>query len=230
MSRDRNYSCAECKREYDGYAVKNVHRGQIWVSVCPKGHEVKLIPQTKEPCPLCKESHWNRDRNKLCVNCLAEIERLRNFEKETLKTRSPMKLYWVSSHPYFFNDESSYFEDGAKDALPDRFCELVTILGETPPTEKTYFDKYAIPLLPRHEKKSHSDLAADRVMSFRTEVADAIQKLYERIEINLGLTHSHGVNEGKNILLQLAKGEMTVKELQAEDMKHARQIQRKKRR
>jgi hypothetical protein len=225
MSRDRNYSCAECKREYDGYACKNVHRGQIWVMVCPKGHEVKLIPQTKDPCPLCKESHWNRDRNKLCGNCLLEIERLRKFEQDTIKARDPMKLFWVNTYPSFFNDES-HFDEGR--ALPDRFTELVFLLGQPAPTDICQ-DRYKYPLLPKPEGRNHSDLAADRLLSFKPEVADAIQKLYERIEINLGLTHSDGVNEGKNILLQLARGEMSVKELQAEDMKHARKIQKKRR-
>jgi len=197
--------------------------------VCPKGHEVKLIPQTKEPCPLCKESHWNRDRNKLCDNCLTEIERFRKFEQDTIKARGPMKLYWANSGPSFFNDESS-FDEGR--ALPDRFRELVFLLGEPKPTD-VYEDRYKYPLLPTYKngRVNHtSDLAADQLLSFKPEVAEALQKLYERIEINLGLTHSDGVNEGKNILLQLARGEMSVKELQAADMKHARQIQKKKRR
>lgn len=225
-SSGRNYICSTCNCEYDSYKIKNVHRGQIWISICPKGHEVKLIPQTKEPCPLCKESHWNRDRNKLCGNCLTEIEQLRKFQQDTIKARGERKIYWANSSPSFFNDES-HFDEGR--ALPDRFRELVFILGEPIPSG-IYPDRYKYRLLPKREKqKNYSELAADQLMSFRPEVAEALQKLYERIEINLGLTHSDGINEGKNILLQLAKGEMSVKQLQEQDVKHARQIQKKKR-
>lgn len=236
MSRDRNYECKECGKEYSDYEIKNKRRGDgtqgfaartssEWVSVCPKGHIVKLIPRSKAPCPLCKESHWNRDVNKLCNSCQREIERLREFEKHNIAARGPMKLFWAASWPHFTYHGT--MED--REILSRSFSKLLFLLGQKPPTNERG-GRYGHPLLPSERKDKVSELAADKLLAFHPEVAQTIQEVFDATNRLTDANYRAGIEEGKNVIYQLATGGMSLKELQEHDIQHARQVQRKPKR
>lgn len=225
MSSDSNYACDKCKKEYSGpYSVKPKRIDGEIVDVCPKGHVVKRIPKTSAPCPLChEESEWaRRDVNKVCSTCWEEIKGLRRFHEEQLAETKGLEIYGIAWHPRFSAGGRAYFYTREQDKeLENAFYEMMCLLGAPSAKHPSYFSGKKLPTF-----DASGSISIDKYRMFTPEQAKTIQRAYNAINAFLEAAYTGGVDEGRNILQQIASGEMSPQDFTALDKEELAKVRK----
>jgi hypothetical protein len=225
----RHYECKECRCEYEDqpdYTSTEVGvrpvRGQRGKYVCPKGHPVKMIPQTAEPCPLCHKTperagRWVdeygdevklrerpfRDATKVCEDCWQEWNRLRQFETDVKAQTTELRKYYFARYPHFDGEVGLDMEDLLRGAW---LALLKAIAGPVPQDAPT------AELVIGSGSERHRDQQVDCGM-FPPAVAEALQQLWEATNSYGEGASRSGCERGSNALLKLAAGEITAAQL-----------------
>jgi hypothetical protein len=211
----RHYRCVTCKRDYNEYQLKYL-KGQ---AICSEGHPVKLIPWTSDECPLCHEQHFYRsdgtgkpvafrDINRVCDSCWKEWNRLKEFETITRKKQAGMLLFPYVIYPRFWAGcNPDPHAEG--DRLAKAWLTLIEVVS-LPPKKKAREAKFTIGHSPSRSDGWRGPQTSKAM--FRQDMAVALQRLWLRIVQYARACNVRGREDGGNILLSLAAGDVTVKE------------------
>jgi hypothetical protein len=182
----------------------------------PEGH-------TAERCPVCKfESNQQekdergrdkgvrftfREKDSPCNDCKEQMRldaqelHMYRMRDEGRKSGEGDREYWVSGHPYIEHRE---FQDGLGSALT-KVAKLLGIKMEV----RVEWEAPKLFFL-----RNHGGLAADYPWFYSKEEAEALQGLYDAINVHSEHVYQNGKSRGLNLLENLRSGEMGLSEFE----------------
>lgn len=171
------------------------------------------MPQTRKPCPACGEAKGWRDSNGICEDCKRLIEdgkTYRDLMAKKIAAKNKYELRIVPSEtisycwprPYV----AVYVAKEECEKIRDTFAVIALLFKEdlARSSGKHYSN---VPALINQQRNDH-DRCFKALFPKGTPVK--LQELFDSIETALKATYKAGIQEGSNILRQLAEGKITV--------------------
>lgn len=182
---------------------------------------------TSKPCPICKEDDNGkpfRDENKVCELCWQEWKENKQFRAEVLARQQGLKVYGLNAYPSF---SSGMYPDGAEvgDKIEKAFVSLCKVVGEPCPTENIYGRHDTTGTVPVPSHPGMGSISVFRYRHMTSSQAEALQTVYDLINAWGQLSYETGQQDGRNLLKQLARGELTTDEFAKEATESVRRIQ-----
>lgn len=173
---------------------------------------------TKAPCPACKVVDKYRHVTDVCSGCqrllreaLAARDALEHLEgTELVVTGEPTAHWWEG----YYESLPSCCSHNTRDEIRKAYVKLVYLLGTTT-DEYVPFDDRRLYSLGKWESSSIS-------MRFKPAALKALRNLDEAIRKSLMETYEYARREGHNILLELARGELSVDEFNQQTLPTSR--------
>ncbi len=166
---------------------------------------------TYKPCHGCGSTGW-KSVNTLCEPCQGLIragEAMKQEEEAKLEKGFVFRL--SKEWPGIY---SPGMDLGARRLLEKAFEELARAVLKPLKSKKGPYSDGVIEL-PEHGPKVHycSYERGATLWAGTKRAAKALTDLDRQIRVNLLLAHEDGKKEGSDLLMQLAKGEVTIREL-----------------
>ncbi len=180
---------------------------------------------TADPCPLCKKAAGDkysdgcnvpfREKDSVCSRCLKEIQDLRNttrrlermVSKGEIKNARPRRVY-PFPRPYHGKHDTA-------EAIATALRNLCRLIGGDADENEWYRSR------PNGEDEAKAtwlfdreQMAATFYRSMTDEEHNALQSLFEAIKENNEDAYQQGLRRGKNILLSLQAGDISLSEFE----------------
>lgn len=156
--------------------VTHLRIGDVVVVKRFDGQKYKFDPRTGKPF-----GEWRtRENNKLCFQCLRELDVLRKLKQEIVASRqSGYEVFAALWYPSF--DEGPHvFVSDARQKMEHAWRTLMNTLGEQPTDTRSHWNNEDVRTIPIEKTKDGQRHNATRLI-FRKDVAAAIQGLFEAI-------------------------------------------------
>lgn len=174
---------------------------------------------TTKPCPICGNT-TERPQNKLCKDCEKLILLGKDFLKlqEDLKNQTHVPAYIGTWSRRFYLNKTHFSLD---EKLYELLHELVFLISKPMPDEYDRYDFYSNSKMYayNHPKKEEIKIfEIDReepgkhIIFNNKRKAEILNELKNTIEKALLEVEKSGIEYGKNILMQMHKGDITVKD------------------
>jgi hypothetical protein len=185
---------------------------------------------TIKPCPGCGSTN-ERPQNKVCDNC----EKLILLGKDYLKMQEDLKnnkdnipayIDTWGSNAFYLKKAHFDLEDRLGEKLGKLLQELALLISIPMPNEYTKFSLYPDSKMhaynyPKKEEikifETRNGAQAKHIMFDNKRKADILNELRDTIEKALEEVEKAGIEYGKNVLLQLNKGDITLKDFEEEE-------------
>lgn len=166
---------------------------------------------TRKPCPGCGAATHPRPAESVCDQCQSDLALAakvhKQAEKASVETISiPEQSHWL---PHIYHAPHTF---GEPDAIQRQILNLLTIIGKaSTPSRHTK----AVVHEWRRRQSSHGEWRTFNSPCFEvpTGTQACMQSLYEAIATATEHAYAEGHRKGRQLLIGLATGELTVDEL-----------------
>jgi hypothetical protein len=156
-----------------------------------------------------KFGDWRaRESNKPCHHCIREIEALQKLKLEIAKRQGSAALYAVLWYPGFAHGSNVHVHEEQKE-MERTWVQMLKAIGDQPAEDKPRWDNSDLPALPAPPNNSNVQLHNAARLSFRKDVAAAIQSFWQALNVWGPAIAASAHERGTNLLIQLAEGEIT---------------------
>lgn len=153
----------------------------------------------KKPCPACKEFKYGRLTDDICEQCKALIKKARAMDDE-IRKQSLSGDCVVSFGEYSHYNEYVYLRSHDGQKIRDAFHAIVKAVAAGKSIKSYNAD--ALPMMGKCD--SYSRLYA----ILPVDLANALADFYKLLSPAFELEYLQGKSDGRNLLMQLAQGEI----------------------
>ncbi len=178
------------------------------------GKRTYSMRASKTPCPGCGQVGKYRPADRVCLDCfkdLLEIEELRAKFKAEAEGAEALLLPWAPHYLPYVPHENSRRRNDEQPGIQDSFYALMDHLGK--PTGGAEIDA-ACMIEPKRDAFSSGSWAEAKIYPKGTQ--KFARNLYDAILRLADASYKEGFERGDNLLANLARGEVTVKDYNAQ--------------
>ena len=166
------------------------------------------MSRTRKPCPACKNVEPSRGADEICYHCKALMAEARLLNEQREREFPAVRVVPGASHwlPYIH-----YAGEAGRDTQK-AFRALCVLVG------KHLASQSCKQLHPEQQSDFPRD---DNVYAFQDGVPEALVALYDMIMRAAAAAYKDGYKDGQNLLTRIAKGDMSVEDINKVTMRAA---------
>jgi hypothetical protein len=165
------------------------------------------MPKTKKPCPACKNVEPSRGADEICYRCEDLLKTARLLSEQQEREFPAVRL--VPEQPHWL---PRIWRSEADREAQEAFLAVCRMIGKHLPKQ------HAKPLISKQESSWSSDT---NIYAFQEGIPEMLDRLYNALTKIPDAAYREGKRDGRNLLVRIAEGELSIEDINKVTMAHA---------